>query len=77
MEDVEFTIKVKMNPRWVDSFMSMLKYMELCGDCGKSRRVALFSDGDGDFRPKFKTDINFQMVKPYEDDDGDRIYDAG
>ena len=57
--------------------MSMLKYMEYLGKIGCSRRVALFADGDGDFNPKFETDISFTEVEPVSEHDGNVIYDAG
>ena len=73
----KFVIEVEMQERWIPHFMSMLKYMEHLGNIGSSRSVELFADGDGDFRPKFKTDIEFEMVEPFADNDGNRIYDAG
>ena len=73
----KFTIEVEMKERWVPHFMSMLKYMEQLGTIGSSRNVTLFSDGDGDFRPKFKADIEFEIKEPVKDIDGSRIYDAG
>lgn len=73
----EFTIKVKMKERWIPHFMSMLKYMESLGDKGSSRFVTLFADGDGGFRPKFETDIDFEIVEPVRDEKGHRTYVAG
>ena len=51
---VEFTINVTMQRRWTREFLSMLRFMEHLGNLGGSRFVAIYSDGDGDFRPKFK-----------------------
>lgn len=73
----EFNIKVQMEERWVDTFCSMLKYMENLGNLGSSRGVTLYSDGDGDFRPKFEFDIDYKKVKPVGDTNGNRLYDAG
>ena len=73
----EFTIKVRMQERWIPHFMSMLKYMESLGSFGCSRKVGIYSDGDGDFRPKFEADIELEEKEPVSDSDGDRIYDAG
>lgn len=73
----EFNIKVKMEERWIDTFCSMLKYMENLGNLGSSREVTLYSDGDGDFRPKFEFDINYKKVNPVGDISGNRLYDAG
>lgn len=73
----KFTIEVEMEDRWIPHFMSMLDYMEYCGKVGMSRNVGIYADGDGDFRPKFKTDIKWEKQKPKIDSDGDRLYDAG
>jgi hypothetical protein len=73
----KFTITVEMPERWIPHFMSMLKYMQYLGNVGSSRKVALYADGDGDFRPKFETDIEFEKVEPVSDKGGDRLYDAG
>lgn len=73
----KFTIEVEMNERWIPHFMSMLKYMEMLGNNGSSRQVGIYSDGDGDFNPKFKTDIEWEAKPPVLDHDGNRIYDAG
>jgi hypothetical protein len=73
----KFTIEVEMNERWIPHFMSMLKYMEMLGNKGSSRQVGIYSDGDGDFNPKFKTDIEWEAKPPVLDHDGNRIYDAG
>lgn len=73
----EFTIKVKMQERWIPHFMSMLKYMEHCGNSGCSREVCIYADGDGDFQPKFETDVEWEEKKPVRDDGGNRFYDAG
>jgi hypothetical protein len=51
--------------------------MEKLGSRGSSREVGLFADGDGDFRPKFEFDIEFEEVSPASEHDGNRIYDAG
>jgi hypothetical protein len=55
----------------------MLKYMEQLGGLGSSRNVAIYSDGDGDFRPKFDFNIPFERVEPVRSVDGDHLYDAG
>lgn len=74
----EFIIKVKMKNRWIPHFLSMLKYMEQLGNIGGSRMVSFFSDGDGDFRPKFEWDSSLPSdAKPIKDNNGDRTYDAG
>ena len=53
-KEVEITIKAKMNERWMNDFLSMLKYMESCGNMGHSTVVCFNSEGDGDFRQKLE-----------------------
>lgn len=73
----KFTIEVEMPERWIPHFMSMLKYMEHLGNIGSSRNVTIYADGDGDFRPKFNSDIKYETVHPENDIGGNRRYDAG
>ncbi len=75
---MKFTIEVEMKDRWVPRFLAMLKYMQQLGSLGGSRMISFYSDGDGDFRPKFKWDPSLPSdAKPIKDDNGDRTYDAG
>ena len=60
-----FNIEVAMEERWVDYFCSMLKWMEHCGNIGHSSLVGFYSDGDGDFQPKFKIDTEFNNKEGY------------
>ena len=80
-EDVIFTLECTMKKRWVSTFLSMMTYMEHLGDIGSSRKVALYSDGDGDFRPKFEItidpSIDVKKIEPVMDNGGHRLYDAG
>jgi len=77
-EYTEFEIKVKMKSRWVPHFLGMLKYMQLLGGWGGSRLVSFVSDGDGDFRPKFKwSPALSSSAEPTRDQGGDRLYNAG
>ncbi len=74
----QFTIKVTMRTRWVPQFLSMLKYMQRLGGIGASRKVSFFSDGDGDFNPKFEWNESLPCDEsPVEDINGNRLYDAG
>jgi hypothetical protein len=75
----KFTIECEMNERWIPHFLSMLKYMQQLGGLGSSRQVAIYSDGDGDFRPKFTFDDELltEVKKPVVDNKGNRTYDAG
>jgi len=73
-----FLIKVTMRDRWIPHFIGMLKYMEQIGNIGASRRVSIYSDGDGDFNPKFKfLGVDVEPAPPVEDKHGHRLYDAG
>jgi len=76
-ETTEFTIRVKMQTRWVPHFLGMLRYMQVLGARGSSRMVRFLSDGDGDFRPEFYWDVDTELAEPREDDGGNRFYDAG
>lgn len=74
----KFTIEVEMDERWINNFCSMLSQMEYLGDIGASRTVGLYSDGDGDFRPKFKINTSFVKVEPSKFRNVEVIqYDAG
>lgn len=76
-----FTVECEMNERWVDYFCSMLKNMQDLGNIGASDYVAIYSDGDGDFRPQFYFDINYDSVEPVNNEftknTGIIAYDAG
>ena len=80
---VELNIKATMDERWVNDFCSMLNWMQRCGELGHSSVVAFYSDGDGDFRPKFEFDRDYDKTDGYWAKDGkslpeiEVIYDAG
>ena len=75
-KDVEFTVKMKMRENWVPVFYSMLKRMEELGSLGSSRTVSIFSDGDGDFRPKFEFPEKYQVkVLPWSNEKEEHRYD--
>lgn len=73
----KFTIEVEMEERWIDDFCSMLKEVERLGNIGSSKKVGIYSDGDGDFRPKFDIDTEYRKVFPITNTDKEKIYDAG
>jgi hypothetical protein len=86
MATKKFVVECEMEERWVNHFLSMLNHMQDLGLKGSSRTVCLFSDGDGDFRPKFATDYfeKFNMVEPkiliYKTEHSQKtlyVYDAG
>ena len=79
---MKFVIECEMNDRWVDHFCSMLSYMEECGNIGHSTVISFYSDGDGDFRPKFNIKTNFNKVDGFKLNEYDLlkaevIFDAG
>lgn len=82
MAKIKFNISVEMEERWADDFCSMLKWMESCGNIGHSSVVAFYSDGDGDFRPKFEFDRDFNRKEGWSKDEKEMpeievMYDAG
>lgn len=62
-------------------FCSMLKHIESYGNMGHSALIGFYADGDGDFRPKFEIDSEFNSTEDYTDIDNDTIpeivFDAG
>ncbi len=79
--EIEFTIKCKMRARWVPHFIGLLKLMQNLGNLGGSRMVSFYSDGDGDYRPKFefedKTPEPAPGVWKIEDGSETCFFDAG
>ena len=55
----------------------MLKEMERLGNIGSSKKVGIYSDGDGDFRPKFDIDTEYKKTFPITNTSCEEIYDAG
>lgn len=39
------------------TFVNFAKELELCGKMGRSRYIAFFADGDGDFRPQLEHNL--------------------
>lgn len=66
-ENKTFTVECTMNERWIPCFMSFLKKIEHNGAVGHSGMVAIFADGDGDFRPKFVTNEKYHIIAPRTD----------
>ena len=75
----KFNIECEMEERWINYFASFLKNMEANGVIGHSEILGFYSDGDGDFRPKFDFDIDIKKEKPYNYNINDKIniFDAG
>lgn len=77
-EDVTFTIEVTMRRRWAAQFLGLLKRMHVNGQIGSSEMLAFYSDGDGDFRPRFMLDDTGWQVTPAEPGgDHTPTWDAG
>lgn len=74
---IQFTVKVSMESRWIPHFLGMLKYMQMLGNIGSSEKISFYSDGDGDFRPKFEWDIETKTSSPTKDKLGNPMFDAG
>ena len=55
--------------------------MESCGNLGHSSVVGFYSDGDGDFRPKFEFDREYEQTNGYWDKEKlpniEVMFDAG
>ena len=82
MAEKTFTISCTMEERWINHFLSFLNYMEFCGKIGHSSLIGFYSDGDGDFRPNFDIDIEYEKKKGYWSNDVELstpevIFDAG
>lgn len=79
MSETTFRITVTMRTRWVSHFLGMLGRMQYLGAVGSSRHVTIYSDGDGDFRPKFEWDHD--LPEPAEPrvmaKNGDTLFDTG
>ena len=81
----DFYIHARMEERWIPHFLAFLKQMQKNGEQGHSETLAFFSDGDGDFLPKFaflvddEIEAASEKVKPreYSAFRGMKLYDAG
>lgn len=74
---VTINIRANIPERWKNHFLSMLKEMEYLGHVGSSRKVSIFSDGDGDFNPEFEFDCDYEKVDGTRDASDNVFYDAG
>jgi hypothetical protein len=74
----KFTISCEMSERWIPQFLGMLKMMQTLGGLGGSRIVKFYSDGDGDYQPKFEWDKDLPKPAQAIDKSNDEyLYDAG
>lgn len=74
-DKITFTVQCTMRKRWAPHFLGMLNKMQWLGSVGSSRRVVFFSDGDGDFRPRFQFPDNIEIAEGTEKEG--LFYDAG
>ena len=58
----KFTIECEVPERWVNDFCSFLEHLEHCGSVGHSALVGFYADGDGDFRPKFRINTEYEKT---------------
>jgi hypothetical protein len=78
MSSMKFTLRCEVPTRWVPHFLGILKRMQMLGSIGSSRHVTIYSDGDGDFRPRFEWDEDLpEPAKPHREHGGDTLFDAG
>lgn len=76
-ELIEFTVVCRMKRRWASQFLGMLKHMQRLGNAGSSRSIGIFSDGDGDFRPRFDFTVDAEPAEGLLDGQGNCWFDAG
>lgn len=77
MENRKFIIECEVPERWVDDFCTMLYTMEYFGIQGHSGVVGIYSDGDGDFRPRFSIKTDYDRKIPLNKFKPMSIFDAG
>jgi hypothetical protein len=79
MDNRKFIIECEVPERWVNDFCAMLEQMQYFGKQGHSGVIGIYADGDGDFRPNFNIQTEYdsawatqaERFEPYT------IYDAG
>jgi hypothetical protein len=77
MENRKFIIECEVPESWVNDFCTMLYTMQHFGNQGSSRVVGIYSDGDGDFRPRFNIKTAYTKTVPLDKYKPMRIFDAG
>ena len=79
MENRKFVIECEVPERWVNDFCTMLRRIEFNGSIGHSGVIGIYADGDGDFRPRFNIQTDFDSTKATELEKFKpmAIYDAG
>lgn len=80
--NVTFNVECTMPKRWVPYFLGFLHKLQYNGNIGHSSIIGFMADGDGDFNPKFKTDLSlkdYYIANPSISSDKtcEYVYDAG
>lgn len=77
-EIIRFTIHCTMKRKWASQLIGMLHHMQHLGSIGSTRLITFYSDGDGDFRPKFECeDSTIDIAKPVRTySSGDTVFDV-
>ena len=65
MANKTFTVECTMEERWIPEFYMFLAKMQTNGEMGHSELLGFYSDGDGDFRPKFEFDKEYKPQHGY------------
>jgi hypothetical protein len=69
-EKLNLTIKLKdITKAQAITFVNFMKEMEHCGVMGRSRNIAFYADGDGNFKPKIEHDLDVsdEEIKSYKE----------
>lgn len=78
MANRKFIVECEIPERWVDDFCSFLKHLERNGSIGHSALVGFYADGDGDFRPEFTINTEYNKTSGCKTEwIPETMYDAG
>ena len=58
----EIKIKMKLEEECIPTFIAFLEELEYNGNIGHSEIIGIFSDGDGNFRPKFEIKSGIETI---------------
>ncbi len=62
VERLEMTVKMQVTPAQALALQAMFKHWDQLANCGSSRMIGFFVDGDGNFKPK--CDVTFSAPLP-------------
>lgn len=80
MELKKITIEANIPERWENEFLDLLATMQFCGAVGTSQELTFYSDGDGDFFPKFYVNgnpIDMRRIRVRDTEKLRKEFDAG